>query len=154
MTEGATAQAEGTRTTEVVYTASATSTGDGRNGHVRSSDGILEADLATPTEMGGRGGATNPEQLFAAGFSACFHSALKAVASQHKVSTKDSAVTADVGIGPREDGGFGLSVTLHVELTGVTEEQAKAVVDAADAVCPYTHATRGNIPVSIEIDIV
>lgn len=146
MTQGSTAQA--------VYMASATSTGDGRNGHVRSSDGILEADLATPTEMGGRGGATNPEQLFAAGFAACFHSALKSVASKHSVSTKDSAVTADVGIAPREDGGFGLSVTLNVELTGVTEEQARAVVDAADAVCPYTHATRGNIPVTIEIDIV
>jgi osmotically inducible protein OsmC len=152
MTQGAPTQAA--PTTEAVYTASATSTGDGRNGHVRTSDGILEADLATPAEMGGRGGATNPEQLFAAGFSACFHSALKAVASQHGVSTKDSAVTADVGIAPREDGGFGLSVTLHVELTGVTEEQAKAVVDAADAVCPYTHATRGNIPVTFEIDIV
>ena len=102
----------------IVYTAVATSSGDGRNGHVRSSDGILDADVRVPQEMGGPGGATNPEQLFAAGYAACFHSALKATSKQSGVPITDSAVTAEVGIGPDGAGGFGLAVTLHVELGG------------------------------------
>ena len=134
---------------KTIYTASATSTGDGRNGHVRSSDGAVEADLRTPTEMGGAGGGTNPEQLFAAGYSACFHSALKRVAKDRGTSLSDSAVTADVALGSDEDG-FGLAVTLQVELGGVDQAQADSLVQAAHQVCPYSRATRGNVEVTLE----
>src|SRR6195952_6009198 len=100
----------------VLYTASATATGDGRNGHTRSSDGRLAFELAVPVEMGGPGGATNPEQLFAAGYSACFLSALKGVARREKAPITDAAITADVGIGPNDAGGVGLDVGVHVEM--------------------------------------
>jgi osmotically inducible protein OsmC len=133
-----------------LYTAVATATGEGRNGHARSSDGLLDLDLAVPREMGGPGGATNPEQLFAAGYAACFHSALRGVAREWKLSFSDSAVTAEVGIGPRDDGGFGLEVTLHVELGGLEQPTAEKLVMAAHQVCPYSNATRGNIPVVLE----
>src|SRR5881392_2885274 len=106
---------------EPVYTVSVVSSGDGRNGHVRSSDAILDADVRTPVEMGGPGGATNPEQLFAAGYAACFHSALKGTARREKVTIADSSVSADVGIGPRDEGGFGLTVALHVEIAGLDQ---------------------------------
>jgi len=135
---------------KVIYTASAQSTGDGRNGHTRSSDGILEAELAVPTEMGGPGGATNPEQLFAAGYSACFHSALKGVARQAKVEIADTAVTADVSIGPNDAGGYGLAVALHVEMSGVDQATAEKLVEQAHQVCPYSNATRGNIEVLLD----
>lgn len=138
---------------DIVYTASSTATGDGRNGHVRSSDGMIEHDLAIPQEMGGAGGATNPEQLFASGYAACFLSALKASAKQHGVPIQDAAVTADVGIGPNGDGGFGLSVTLHVELGGVSQEDAEKAVAAAHQVCPYSNATRGNIDVVLDVEV-
>jgi len=134
----------------VLYTASATATGDGRNGHTRSSDGLLDHDLATPTEMGGAGGATNPEQLFAAGYSACFMSALKSVARREKATIADAAVTADVGIGPNDEGGFGLTVALHVEMSGVDQATADSLVAAAHQVCPYSNATRGNIEVTLD----
>jgi lipoyl-dependent peroxiredoxin len=137
---------------KIVYTAVATSTGDGRNGHVRSSDGILDADVRTPKEMGGEGGATNPEQLFAAGYAACFHSALKATSKQHGVTIADSAVTAEVGIGP-DGGGFGLAITLHVELGGVSQEEAEKAVEVAHQVCPYSNATRGNVEVTLEVEV-
>ncbi|TFH72069.1 organic hydroperoxide resistance protein [Cellulomonas sp. HD19AZ1] len=135
----------------VVYTAVATATGEGREGHTRSSDGLLDLDLAVPREMGGAGGATNPEQLFAAGYSACFHSALKSVARRDKVTFTDSAVTAEVGIGPNGEGGFGLEVTLHVELGGIDQAAAERLVEAAHQVCPYSNATRGNVPVTLEV---
>lgn len=135
----------------VVYTAVATATGEGREGHTRSSDGLLDLDLAVPREMGGAGGATNPEQLFAAGYSACFHSALKSVARRDKVTFTDSAVTAEVGIGPNGEGGFGLEVTLHVELGGIDQDAAERLVEAAHQVCPYSNATRGNVPVTLEV---
>ncbi|MDQ0425649.1 organic hydroperoxide resistance protein [Cellulomonas iranensis] len=135
----------------VVYTAVATATGEGREGHTRSSDGLLDLDLAVPREMGGAGGATNPEQLFAAGYSACFHSALKSVARRDKVTFTDSAVTAEVGIGPNGEGGFGLEVTLHVELGGIDQAVAERLVEAAHQVCPYSNATRGNVPVTLEV---
>jgi len=137
-----------------LYTAVASSTGNGRNGHVRSSDGLLDLDLATPKEMGGAGGASNPEQLFAAGYAACFHSALKGAAKQQSVTLTDSAVTAEVGIGPNDAGGFGLSVTLAVELSGVDQATAESVVEAAHTVCPYSNATRGNIDVRLETTVV
>ena len=138
---------------KILYTAAAMSTGDARNGHVRSSDGLIDLDLATPKEMGGAGGASNPEQLFAAGYSACFHSALKLVARQRKVDIADSAVSAEVGIGPNDAGGFGLTVALHVELTGVDQATADELAAAAHQVCPYSNATRGNIDVTVDATV-
>jgi osmotically inducible protein OsmC len=135
-----------------VYTALATATGEGRNGHTRTSDGTIDLDLKVPTEMGGPGGGANPEQLFAAGYAACFHGALKLVAGQQKVAFTDSAVTAEVGIGPNGSGGFGLEVTLHVELGGIEQSAAEALVESAHQVCPYSNATRGNIPVTLEVE--
>ena len=104
--------------------------------------------------MGGAGGATNPEQLFAAGYAACFHSALKVVAKREGTTLADSAVTAEVGIGPNDAGGFGLEVVLHVELGGgLDQAAAEALVEAAHQVCPYSNATRGNIPVTLETTV-
>ena len=137
----------------VVYTATATATGDGRNGHTRSSDGLIDLDLAVPEAMGGAGGATNPEQLFAAGYAACFHSALTLVARKQKLAISDSAVTADVGIGPDGAGGFGLEIALSVELSGLEQSAAEQLVEAAHQVCPYSNATRGNIPVTLETTV-
>ena len=139
---------------KVLYTAAATATGDGRNGHVRSSDGLLDADLVTPKEMGGAGGATNPEQLFAAGYSACFLSALKASSKQHGVTVTDASVTAEVGIGPAADKGFELQVTLNVELGGdVSHEDAEMAVAVAHELCPYSNATRGNVEVTLNVEV-
>jgi osmotically inducible protein OsmC len=139
-------------TVTAAYTASATSTGDGRNGHVRSSDGVLDLDLATPKEMGGAGGTlTNPEQLFAAGYAACFHSALRGVARREKITLTDDAITADVGVGSNGNGGFGLVVTLEAELPSVDETTARRLLDAAHQVCPYSNATRGNVEVTINL---
>ncbi len=137
-----------------VYTAVATSIGEGRNGSARTSDGRLEVELAIPKEMGGSGDGTNPEQLFALGYAACFHSALKGVGKQLWVPIVDSAVTAEVGIGPREEGpGFGLVITLHVELGGgVAQEDAQRAVEAAHQVCPYSNATRGNVEVMLDVE--
>lgn len=136
-----------------VYTAVATATGEGRSGHTRSSDGLIDLDLAIPKEMGGPGGLTNPEQLFAAGYAACFHSALASVARAQKIRYQDSAVTAEVGIGSRAEGGFGLEVTLRVELGGIDQAAAEALVEAAHQVCPYSNATRGNVPVTLETTV-
>ena len=135
-----------------VYTASATATGDGRNGHTRSSDGVLDLDLAVPKEMGGPGGQlTNPEQLFAAGYAACFHSALKIVAGQQKITLTDTAITVDVGIGPNGSGGFGLSVAIEAELPGLDAATTQRLIEAAHQVCPYSNATRGNVDVTLTI---
>ncbi|WP_063058219.1 organic hydroperoxide resistance protein [Nocardia sienata] len=139
---------------EPVYTAIATSTGDGRaGGRAASSDGLIDVTLAIPREMGGPGGATNPEQLFAAGWASCFHSALKAVAAGQKVTFTDSAVVAEVGVHRTEQGGFGLSAALHVEMGGIEQSSADSLVAAAHAVCPYSNATRGNIPVTIDVTV-
>ena len=135
-----------------LYTASATATGDGRTGHVRSSDGVLDFDLAVPKEMGGAGGAlTNPEQLFAAGYAACFHSALRGIARREKITLEDTAITVDVGIGPNGAGGFGLTVAIEAELPGIDEAKAHELIEAAHQVCPYSNATRGNIDVTITV---
>jgi Ohr subfamily peroxiredoxin len=137
-----------------VYTAVATSTGDGRaGGQVVTDDGVLDLTLAVPTEMGGPGGGTNPEQMFAAGWASCFHSALKAVAAAHKVKVSDSAVVAEVGLAPLDGGGYGLSAALHVELSGVDQDTADKLVEGAHAMCPYSNATRGNIPVTIDATV-
>ena len=135
----------------ILYTATALATGDGRNGRVESSDGILTADVRTPREMGGAGGATNPEQLFAAGYAACFHSALRVVAQRSGADVTDSEVVADVSIGPDGDGGFGLGVGLEVTLPHVQPADAEQLVAQAHQVCPYSNATRGNIEVTLTI---
>ena len=140
---------------DTLYTAVATATGDGRaGGRAVSDDGQLDVTLAVPRAMGGPGGGTNPEQLFAAGWSSCFHSALKMVAAQRKVPVTDSAVVAEVDLVPNGDGGFSLGATLHVELGGgVTQELAEELAEAAHAVCPYSRATRGNIPVTVRTTV-
>jgi Ohr subfamily peroxiredoxin len=136
----------------VVYTASATATGDGRGGHTRSSDGVIDLDLAVPKEMGGPGGhLSNPEQLFAAGYAACFHSALKLVAGKQKITLTDTAITADVGIGPNGAGSYGLTIAIEAELPGLDETTAHALLEAAHQVCPYSNATRGNVDVTFTL---
>jgi Ohr subfamily peroxiredoxin len=134
-----------------LYTATATAAGDGRNGHVRSSDGLLDTDVRIPAEMGGPGGATNPEQLFAAGYAACFHSALRVAAREQKADVTGSTVTADVSIGRSGNGGFGLAVALTVSLPAVDQEEARKLTARAHEVCPYSNATRGNIDVTLNI---
>jgi lipoyl-dependent peroxiredoxin len=133
----------------ILYTAVATAVGDGRDGSVRSSDGLIDVNLALPPEMGGSGGATNPEQLFAAGYAACFHNALRRVARRADADVTASEVTAKVGIGPTGGGAFGLAVTLEVSLPGVDPEAAQKLVDTAHHVCPYSNATRGNVDVNL-----
>jgi lipoyl-dependent peroxiredoxin len=138
---------------KVLYTTQATSTG-GREGASRSADGILAVTLSTPKELGGAGGpGTNPEQLFAAGYSACFLGALKFVAGKANVRIPDDAnVTAKVGIGPRDDGtGFGIEVALTISASGLDRAQLEDLVNQAHVVCPYSHATKGNIPVTLTI---
>lgn len=138
---------------KILYTTSATSTGDGRNGHVRSGDGLLDLDLAFPKEFGGAGGKTNPEQLFAAGYAACFHSALKLVATREKASIGESTVTAQVNVHPTADEGFQLSVALGVDIKGLEQAQAEALVNKAHAVCPYSNAVNGNIHVVLTVTV-
>lgn len=136
---------------DALYTAEATAWG-GREGRVASSDGVVDVQLAIPKGLGGPGGEfTNPEQLFAAGYAACFHSALKLVAGREKVDVTESAVTARVGIGANESGGFGLSVDLEAELPGVDHDVAVSLVERAHQVCPYSNATRGNIDVTVGV---
>lgn len=136
---------------DALYTAVATATGDGRNGHATSEDGIIDVDLRIPKEMGGPGGATNPEQLFAAGYSACFHSALKFVAGADKLDVNGTEVSASVSIGVIESGGFGLAVELDVTVPNLDREAAEALVERAHQVCPYSNATRGNIEVTLRV---
>jgi Ohr subfamily peroxiredoxin len=136
---------------QVLYTASARATGDGRDGHVRTSDGTLDLELAIPKEMGGAGGAANPEQLFAAGYAACFHSALRLVARRAKADVSGSVVEAEVGIGPNGNGGYGLAVTLLVDLPAVARATAEQLVAQAHQVCPYSAATRGNVAVDLTV---
>ncbi len=139
-----------TKVEKVLYTAVATSTG-GRDGKSVSSDGLLDVKLAPPKEMGGPGGATNPEQLFAAGYSACFIGALKHVAGMQKIAVPvDASITASVGIG-QIPAGFGINAKLVVSLPGVDRAVAQKLVDTAHQVCPYSNATRGNIEVVIEL---
>lgn len=135
----------------VVYTAHATATG-GRDGAAKSDDGRLDVKLSVPTEMGGAGGpGTNPEQMFAAGYAACFMGAVKLVAGQQKVSLPAGfAITGAVGIGPVK-GGFGLTVELKINLPGMDEKQAHTLVEKAHQVCPYSNATRGNVDVRLTL---
>ncbi|RGE20352.1 organic hydroperoxide resistance protein [Leucobacter sp. wl10] len=134
-----------------LYTTTATSTGEGRAvGRATTDDGLLDVTLAIPTAMGGPGGATNPEQLFAAGWASCFHSALKMVAAQHKAPIADSTVTAEVSLTKTDEGGLALAAELRVRIgSGIAQETADELVAAAHAVCPYSVATRGNVPVTL-----
>jgi Ohr subfamily peroxiredoxin len=137
---------------KVLYTAAATATG-GRDGEAATKDGSFKVKLTTPKELGGGGGTgNNPEQLFAAGYSACFIGAMKFVASQGgpKVPA-DAKVTATVSIGPRSEGGFGLDIGLEISLPGLPKEEAQKLVDQAHQVCPYSNATRNNVPVRLTI---
>lgn len=134
-----------------LYTAEALATGGGRDGHVRTADGILDTDVRVPKELGGAGGAPNPELLFAAGYAACFHSALQSVARAQKVKVDGSSVGSRVSLGPNGDGGFQLAVLLEVNVPGVDGEVAQQLADAAHQVCPYSNATRGNIDVTVTV---
>lgn len=137
----------------ILYTAVATATG-GRDGKARSSDGVLDVSLTTPKELGGAGGhGTNPEQLFAAGYSACFIGALKFVAMQDKIRLPaDVSITGHVGIGPNTRGvGFAISVELQISLPGMARDEALALIDKAHEVCPYSNATRGNVDVTLTL---
>ena len=139
--------------TKILYSTSATATG-GRDGRSRTADGSLDVVLASPKELGGNGQGNNPEQLFAAGYAACFLGAMKFAATQDKSLPRvpaDATVTATVGIGPRADKGFGLAVSLEVSLPGVDRAAAEALVAEADTICPYSHATRGNIEVKLSV---
>lgn len=135
-----------------LYTATATAQG-GRNGHVRSEDGVVDLHLAMPKSLGGPGGqATNPEQLFAAGYAACFESALRLVGRmQGKTVAQEARITASTTIGKTEDGGFGLAVELKGHLPGLPKQEAEALMHAAHQVCPYSKATRGNIEVKLSV---
>jgi lipoyl-dependent peroxiredoxin len=134
---------------EALYTAEALSTGAGRDGRVATSTGSFALDLAIPKDMGGSGIGTNPEQLFAAGYAACFHPALQGVARAKKVKIDESSVGGSVQIGPNGQGGYQLAVLLEVVLPGIEHDEAQALADAAHQVCPYSNATRGNIDVTI-----
>ena len=136
----------------VLYRTRATATG-GRDGTARTAEGNLDLKLSTPKELGGAGGdGTNPEQLFAAGYSACFIGAMKAAGAQLQLKVPgDATVTATVGIGPRSEGGFGITVDLAVSLPGLERTDAERLVAAAHQVCPYSNATRGNVDVGLSV---
>ena len=135
---------------EKIFTAQALAKG-GRDGHITTANNVLDIDLSTPKEMGGPGkaGATNPEQLFAAGYAACFEGALGVAARQAKVRLENVTVEAFIGFGKAEDGGFGISADLHVNIPGIEQKQAEELVEAAHGICPYSRATKGNIEVSL-----
>jgi Ohr subfamily peroxiredoxin len=137
---------------KTLYTAEATVTGGRADGHGTTTDGALEVDLRLPTEMGGQGGGTNPEQLFAVGYAACFEGALGAVARRQKVEAGDVSIDSQVSLHPNESRGFELSVRLDVTLPSVQGDAAVELVKAAHQVCPYSNATRGNIPVTLTVN--
>jgi osmotically inducible protein OsmC len=136
-----------------LFTASATAAG-GRNGHTEASDGSVSVNLSLPKEMGGPGkpDTTTPEHLFSAGYAACFGGALDYVASQHKIDATKAVVTCSTSIGPREAGGFGIAVKIHVVDKSHPQAQLEALVhEAHEKICPYSHATRGNVDVQVEV---
>jgi Ohr subfamily peroxiredoxin len=136
---------------EILYTAEASATG-GREGHARTSDGRVEVDLDVPQEMGGTGGpGTNPEQLFALGYAACFQSALLRFAAGRRLDLSSSRITARVGIGPVEQGGFGLAVALDLDAPEIERDEAVDLMNRAHEACPYSRATRGNIEVMLTV---
>jgi osmotically inducible protein OsmC len=136
---------------EILFTAEATATG-GREGHARTSDGRLDVALDVPSEMGGTGGrGTNPEQLFAVGYAACFQSALLRIATGRKLDVSGSRITARVGIGLLKSGGFGLAAALDLEAPGISHAEAVELMEWAHEECPYSRATRGNIDVTLTV---
>ncbi|WP_062015989.1 organic hydroperoxide resistance protein [Aureimonas sp. AU4] len=137
----------------VIYKTSATATGGGRNGHARSDDGSVDVDLVVPKEMGGPGGnGANPEKLFAAGYSACFLGALRGIAPKVGVKVPDgTTVQAEVGFGPRSEGGYGITADLTINLPGLDRAEAEKLVAAAHEICPYSNATRNNLDVGLTI---
>ncbi|MFB1023430.1 MAG: organic hydroperoxide resistance protein [Vicingaceae bacterium] len=136
---------------KIMYTAEATATG-GRNGHVKSSNDILDLQVRAPKDLGGANNDyANPEMLFAAGYSACFDSALNLVIKKGNVKTGETTVTAKVSIGQIENGGFGLAAELAINIPGVGAEQAKELAEQAHQVCPYSNATRGNVEVKLSV---
>jgi len=139
---------------KILYTATATVHG-GREGRAKSDDGVLDLQLVVPKGLGGPGGqGSNPEQLFAAGYAACFEGAVRFVARQKGVTLKDASVTSHVSIGPREPTGFGIAVKLEVNLPGLDRAVAQDLVDTAHRdICPYSHATRGNVDVDISVNV-
>ncbi|MFJ3288570.1 organic hydroperoxide resistance protein [Streptomyces sp. NPDC086669] len=135
----------------VTYTAVVDVDGEGRNGsHVSSSDGLLDTSLAIPKELGGAGGATNPEQLLAAGWAACFLGAVRRAAIERKIRLASTAITAEITLTHGDDGEFSLSAVLNPVLGGVDQATAQQLADAAHQICPYSKATRGNVPVTIK----
>ncbi|CDG19764.1 Organic hydroperoxide resistance protein-like 2 [Xenorhabdus poinarii G6] len=139
--------------TKTLYTTSVISTGNGRNGQVKSADSLLDLALSFPKEFGGEGGNTNPEQLFAAGYAACFHSALKLVADREKISLGETTVNAQVNVHPTDDDGFFLSVALHITAHHVMQADIEELVNKAHQVCPYSNAVKGNIDVTLAVSI-
>ena len=135
----------------VMYTAVATASGDGRNGHSESEDGQLSVDVRVPKEMGGPGGGTNPEQLFAAGYAACFHSALKVAGRSESADLTDSQVSASVGIGAQPGGGFGLTVALDIHAPRLDRTSALELASKAHQLCPYSNAIKGNVDVTLSV---
>ena len=134
---------------KTIYTAAATATG-GRNGHVTSDNGVLDLQVRVPKAMGGANDDfTNPEQIFAAGYAACFDSALNLVIRQQKIKIGETAVTANVSIGPAENGAFGLAVELAVNVPGVSAEEAQQLAERAHQICPYSNALKNNVEVTI-----
>jgi osmotically inducible protein OsmC len=134
----------------VLYTADATAWG-GREGRAATSDGVLDVQLRIPKEMGGPGGGTNPEQLFATGYAGCFHSALKLVAARDKIDVSESAITVHIGLGMQDSGAFNITAAIEAELPGLDREQAMKLLEAAHQVCPYSNATRGNVDVTLTL---
>ena len=134
---------------KTLYTAEAQVTGGRAEGHGKTSDGALEVDLRLPSEMGGQGGGTNPEQLFAVGYAACFEGALSTIARRTKIEAGDASIDSKVSLHPNANRGFDLSVQLDVTLPSLDGDQAVELVKAAHRVCPYSNATRGNIPVTL-----
>jgi lipoyl-dependent peroxiredoxin len=135
----------------VLYTAEGLATGDGRNGHGRTTDGMIDLDFALPPELGGKGGAANPEQLFAVGYAVCFHNALRRAAKEFQSDVEGSSVTTRVGIGAMDDGRFGITVGIAVDLPKTDQAIAERVLARADEICPYSNATRGNVELSLTI---
>jgi len=138
---------------KTMYTAVATATG-GRNGHVKSDNGVLDLQVRMPKALGGRDDDnTNPEQLFAAGYAACFDSALNLILKQARIKTGETSVTAKVSLGQTENGGFGLAVEMAVNIPNISQEEAQDFVEKAHQVCPYSNATRGNIDVKLTVSV-
>ncbi|QMT61131.1 organic hydroperoxide resistance protein [Legionella sp. PC997] len=135
---------------KALYTATARTHG-GRNGHIETSDGLLRLDLAKPQELGGQGGGTNPEELFAAGYAACFESAMRHVASLQNIPLQDVSILSQVSLYPTPEKGYKLGVEMHTHITGLNQKEAEKLVTEAHTICPYSNAIRGNVDVNFKI---